>query len=65
MFDFLAKRWVYIDEDSLWVGPTDAGTPYYMNAAFPPDDPAAETNFDYLTCDGSFTMPYVSPFSET
>lgn len=61
----LSKRRVYIDETKVFVPAPRAGhaastgTREHLNAKRAPDVVAAQTNFDYLTTDGSPDAPYL------
>lgn len=59
MGHFLAKRHVYIEDNKVWVG----GVPDYMNATITPENPLADTEFSYLTTDGSDDEPYTDSFT--
>lgn len=64
MGNFIAKRHVYIEDDKVWVHtPTDVITgPNYMNALYLPTNALSETDFAYLSVDGSSDQPYVDSF---
>lgn len=61
----LSKDRHYIDATKVWCpAPTTGGTKQHLNSTLPPDDPAAQTEFSYLTTDGSDDAPYLYSGSE-
>ena len=51
----LAHNWAYIDPDSVYPNPEQ------MNATLPPNDPNADTEFSYMTADGSDNAAFMEP----
>ena len=57
--NFLAKDHVLIDPTKVYAPASGNGTPEHLNATLPPDDANADTEFSYLTTDGSDDAPYL------
>ena len=63
MGNFIAKRWVYIDDTVVFIwreGDAPIAGPFYINATKLPTDPDSETAFEYLSADGEPTQEFVT-----
>lgn len=65
MGNHLAKAWVYENVNQIYDPPAGTTGDSYLNPKFPVTDPQADTEWAWLTADGSNNMDLVRPSTTT